>query len=127
MIGWMPIDSSRYSTNILPEIIVGQWDSSIDLWGTRLKAVQKPTPLDHNQRCCGVLGKSLTITGIHNHSRTRRNPTVFSLKSVTAFFVARSAARTPQALDCHEPPRSDRCIVVSAVAHVSWATPGGST
>lgn len=38
MISWMPIDSSRRSTNLLPEILGGQWDSYIDTWAGRLKS-----------------------------------------------------------------------------------------
>lgn len=37
LISWMPIDSSRYSTNILPEILAGSWDAYIDQWATSLK------------------------------------------------------------------------------------------
>lgn len=38
MISWMPIDLSRKNTNILPEILVGEWDSYIDEWANRMDA-----------------------------------------------------------------------------------------
>ncbi len=38
MISWMPIDSSRRSDNLLPEIIAGEWDQYIDNWADGLIA-----------------------------------------------------------------------------------------
>ena len=37
MISWMPIDSTRRNTNILPEIVDGQWDEYIHQWASDLK------------------------------------------------------------------------------------------
>lgn len=38
MISWMPIDNSRSSTNILPEIVNGDWDSYLTQWAAGLQS-----------------------------------------------------------------------------------------
>lgn len=38
LISLMPIDSTRRSTNLLPEILAGDWDAYLDTWGSRLKS-----------------------------------------------------------------------------------------
>ncbi len=38
MITWMPIDLSRKSDNLLPEIALGYWDDYLTQWGTKLMA-----------------------------------------------------------------------------------------
>jgi hypothetical protein len=38
MISWMPIDQNRKETNILPEIVAGQWDAYLIEWSERFIA-----------------------------------------------------------------------------------------
>jgi hypothetical protein len=47
MISWMPIDLSRQDTNILPEILLGNWDSYKDLWSANLIAWVNHYPEDN--------------------------------------------------------------------------------
>lgn len=46
MITWMPVDSSRNTANLLPEIIGGQWDTYIDTWIQGLRLWRDSYPLD---------------------------------------------------------------------------------